>query len=377
MEGEIMKFIHIGDIHIGKTLHQYSLLDNQRYLLFQLLEYMHNEGIEVLVCAGDIYDRSNPSLESVNLLDEFISKAIIEYNIKILMISGNHDSADRLNFASSILKQKGLYIETHLKEKMNYVEIDDCRFYLLPYIKPSHIRMMFNQDVKTYDEALSYYLSIQQIDKHYKNILVTHQFVGHHAQISESEVPLSIGGSEVISPDLFDTFDYVALGHLHAPQYIKRETLRYSGSLMRYSFDEVKQTKSITVVDTDHMEVSLHRLRENQKVMQYKDSFESLMNPHTIADKNDLLSFELTDNRIIPHAIEQLRILYPHLLQITYSFTKNESNELTTIHSIEDISPDELFVRFYKEIKNMDLDENQISIVQDIFDKVGENNENY
>ncbi len=372
-----MKFVHIGDLHIGKTLHQYSLLDNQRYLLFQLLTYMDKQDIRLLIIAGDVYDRSTPSLEAVNLLDDFITKALLDYHIKVLMISGNHDSSDRLHFASSILKQKGLYIETYLKEDMNYVEIDDCRFYLLPYIKPSQVKMMFNQDVKTYDEALSYYLSKQSIDKSYKNILITHQFVGHQSMISDSEIPLSIGGSEVITPEVFDVFDYVALGHLHAPQSVHRDTMRYSGSLMRYSFDEVKQNKSIVIVDTKDMSIDFHILHEKQSVIHYKGSFESFMDQNTIQNKNDILSFELTDQQLIPHAIEQLRVLYPHLLQITYSFNKNETTTLSSLHHIENIQPDELFVRFYKDVKNCDMNEEQIKIIQDLFNEVGDHYENH
>ena len=244
-----MKFVHIGDIHLGKTLHQYNLINNQRELLIQILSYMDKHDIRLLLIAGDVYDRSTPSQEAVNLLDEFLTLAITKYNIKVLMISGNHDSSDRLNFASSILRKKGLYIETYLKEKMEYVEIEDTRFYLLPYFKPGQVRVMFDTDVKTYDEAMKYYLSLQNIDKNRKNVLITHQFIGGHSMTSESEVLLSVGGSEIIGSDHFDDFDYVALGHLHAPQKVSRETMRYSGSLMRYSFDEVKQKKSIVVVD--------------------------------------------------------------------------------------------------------------------------------
>ncbi len=370
-----MKFVHISDIHLGKTLHQYNLIENQKYLLFQLLDYMNEQDIKLLVIAGDVYDRSTPSQEAVNLLDEFISSAILKYNIKILMISGNHDSSDRLHFASSLLKENGLHIETHLKKEMPYVEIEDTRFYMLPFVKPGQIRMMFDQDVHTFDEALRYYLSLQEIDKEFKNVLITHQFVGHQSIVSDSEVPISVGGTEVIQADIFDDFDYVALGHLHAPQHIQRETIRYSGSLMRYSFDEVKQKKSIVVVDTDDFSYELYSLNEKQSVNLYKGTFEQFMDRDFIENKEDLLSFELEDTSLIPHAIEQLRVLYPNLLQITYSFIFEKSAYETNLENVENMDHNELFSHFYKEMKNMELDESQRKIINELFEQVGDINE--
>lgn len=367
-----MKFVHIGDIHLGKTLHQYNLINNQRELLMQILSYMDKNDIRLLLIAGDVYDRSTPSQEAVNLLDEFITQAIIKYNIKVLMISGNHDSSDRLNFASSILRKKGLYIETYLKEKMEYVEIEDTRFYLLPYFKPGQVRVMFDCDVKTYDEAMKYYLSLQEIDKNYKNVLITHQFIGGHSITSDSEVLLSVGGSEIIGADLFDDFDYVALGHLHAPQRVSRDTIRYSGSLMRYSFDEAKQNKSIVIVDTDDFEYELYELEHKQNVEVYKATFEQFMDRNFIERKEDLLAFELEDLNLIPHAIDKLRILYPNLLQITYSFAFDKDEFKTNLVNVEEMTNEELFVSFYKEMRNIDLDEEQLNIVREILEKVGE-----
>lgn len=219
-----MKFVHIGDLHLGKVIHQCSLLSIQRELLFELLDEMNQRNIRLLVIAGDIYDRLIPSQEAVNLLDEFLTKALLTYHIEVLMISGNHDSSDRLHFASSLLVKNGLHIETYLKEKMVYVEKENVRFYLLPFVKPSQVRMLYpDQEIHTYQEALAYYLSKQSLDHDYQNILVTHQFVGHSSITSESEVPLSVGGSEIIDASLFDDFDYVALGHLHA---LKRSNVK-------------------------------------------------------------------------------------------------------------------------------------------------------
>lgn len=375
-----MKFVHIADLHLGKVLHQYSLLHVQRELLFELLEFMDCEDIRVLVIAGDIYDRFIPSQEAVNLLDEFLSQALLNYHIEVLMISGNHDSSDRMHFASSILSQRGLHIETYLKEQMEFVEKGQTRFYLLPFVKPSQVKNLYQVDeIYNYQEALSLYLSHQKIDKDYTNILVTHQFVGHASITSESEIPLSVGGSEIIDASLFDDFDYVALGHLHAPQKVSRETLRYSGSLMRYSFDEVKQDKSFVVVDTEDMSVRLHHLHPSQTLQKYTGTFAQFMDPQFISHKEDYLAFELENQKLIPHAIDQLRILYPHLLQITYTYLFNQQTKQSfqTIQTIEKMDTKSLFQKFYYDVKNIELDDEQMKIVNDLLEKVGEENENY
>lgn len=371
-----MKFVHIGDLHLGKAIHQYSLLSIQRELLFELLEFMDQQNIRILLIAGDIYDRLIPSQEAVNLLDEFLNKALLTYHMKVFMISGNHDSNDRLHFASSLLKTQGLYIETYIQEEMNYVEIDDVRFYLLPFMKPSQVKMLFQKDVSNYQEAMSFYLSQQKIDLHYKNILMTHQFVGKTSLTSESEIPLSVGGSEIIDASLFDDFDYVALGHLHAPQKVLRETIRYSGSLMRYSFDEVNQKKSIVIVDTDDMSCSFYELHPSKNLQKYKGTFSQFMDTDYISQKQDFLSFELEDQTLIPHAIDQLRVIYPYLLQITYTYLLEKATSFHTIQAIEKTNPQELFVDFYKRIKNVELNDKQIQIIQELLEKAGEGDEN-
>lgn len=375
-----MKFVHVGDLHLGKVIHQYSLLEQQRVLLFELLEYMDKEDIRVLVIAGDVYDRLIPSQDAVNLLDEFLSAALLKYHIKVLMISGNHDSSDRMHFASSLLVSSGLYIETYLKKEMAFVEIDNVRFYLLPFMKPTQVKNLFElEEVNSYQEAMSFYLSKQHIDKNYQNILVTHQFVGHASITSDSEIPLSVGGSEVISAHLFDDFDYVALGHLHAPQKVSRETIRYSGSLMRYSFDEVKQVKSIVVVDTLDMSFHLHALHPLQTLEKYTGTFAEFMQPDFILEKDNFLAFELTDSTLIPHAIDQLRVLYPYLLQITYTYFMSQQSQLNhqTIKAIEQMDTPSLFSHFYEEVKQTQLNDKQKEVIAQLLKKAGETDAHY
>ncbi len=416
-----MRFVHIADLHLGKWIHQYSLLDIQKELLSELLEYMDEQDIRLLIIAGDVYDRLIPSLEAVNVLDEFLSQAMLKYHIEVMMISGNHDSSDRLHFASSILDKSGLHIETYLKKNMVFYQKEQTRFYLLPFVKPSHVRNIYSEcDAKTYQEALEYYLSKQSLDHNYQNVLITHQFVGHQSIISDSELPVSLGGSEVLNASLFDDFDYVALGHLHAPQYVTRETIRYSGSLMAYSFDEVKQRKSITIVDTkDWYYVALGHLHAPQYVTRetirysgslmaysfdevkqrksitivdtkdwlideyilhpsytlkkYKGTFEKFSQIDFVEKKDDLLSFELEDEMIVPHAMEQLRVLYPRLLQVTYSFLTRQKETIQKTYSldIQKSDPLELFEEFYQDVKNQELSSVQKEMMQELLEKAG------
>ena len=373
-----MKFVHVADLHLGKVIHQYSLLDVQKQLLDELLEYMISQEMKVLVIAGDIYDRSVPSSEAVSVLDEFLSKAVIDNHIKVLMISGNHDSHERLHFASSLLKKQGLYIETEVHEEFKPVVVDDVNFYLLPFFKPSVIRQLYNDDnITSYQEALEKYLSHQSIDKNKKNILVTHQFVGKNSVTSDSEMTLTVGGSEIVDASLFDDFDYVALGHLHAPQKVKRETMRYSGSLMRYSFDEVKQDKSICIVETNDFSVSFHSLTPYIDLNQYKGLYEECMKEDFISKKDDLISLELLDKKIVPHAIDQLRSLYPNILQISYPYFLQNNNVIKgNVTNVETMDISELFNKFYKYITNDELDEESMNTIHELLDKVGENDEN-
>lgn len=378
-----MKFVHIADLHLGKALHQYSLLPLQRELLFELLEYTKQENISVLVIAGDIYDRFIPSQEAVNLLDEFLSKALLEHHMKVFMISGNHDSSDRLHFGSNILKQEGLYIETHIKDKISVIELEDeygsIFFHLLPFVKPSAMKQCdLDTPIDSYQDAFSYYMEKQKIDTNTRNIMVTHQFVGGTSNItSESEVPLSVGGSEIIDASLFDQYDYVALGHLHAPQKIKRETMRYSGSLMRYSFDEVTQDKTFVVVDIKekgNITLSYPSLHPSLEIKKEEGYFNDFLKVDYLLKKNDLYAFDLLDHQIIPHAIDSLRSLYPNLLQIRYPFFLKETNTASKsrTHILEQKTLPELFSIFYQETKGETLDEDSQKQIEMLFEKAGE-----
>ena len=366
-----MRFLHISDIHLGKLLFQQNLLEIQIDLLNQIIDYLVDNDIDVLIMAGDIYDRSVPSNEAIEALNDFLSSLILKHHKKVLMIAGNHDSATRLSFASGLLKQEGLYIEAFVQDEMKPVVIDGVNFYLLPFFKPSYIRYLYNDEsIVTYQDAFAAYMKRQKINLDETNILITHQFIAGNKEVikSESEAILSVGGSEIIDVSLVKQFDYVALGHIHAPQQISRDTIRYSGSLMRYSFDEVKQKKSIVDVSIANKKVTyqLVELKPKQDLIKITGYFDEVMNYDN--NHNDFIAVELLDTKIVTNAIDYLRKKYENVLQITYPnlISKQITNNTKADVGFEKLSSLELFEQFYEKIKGSKLDKEAKALVAEI-----------
>ena len=366
-----MRFLHISDIHLGKLLFQQNLLEIQIDLLNQIIDYLVDNDIDVLIMAGDIYDRSVPSNEAIEALNDFLSSLILKHHKKVLMIAGNHDSATRLSFASGLLKQEGLYIEAFVQDEMKPVVIDGVNFYLLPFFKPSYIRYLYNDEsIVTYQDAFAAYMKRQKINPDKTNILITHQFIAGNKEVikSESEAVLSVGGSEIIDVSLVKQFDYVALGHIHAPQQISRDTIRYSGSLMRYSFDEVKQKKSIVDVSIANKKATyqLVELKPKQDLIKITGYFDEVMNYDN--NHNDFIAVELLDTKIVPNAIDYLRKKYENVLQITYPnlISKQITNNTKADVGFEKLSSLELFEQFYEKIKGSKLDKEAKALVAEI-----------
>ena len=366
-----MRFLHISDIHLGKLLFQQNLLEIQIDLLNQIINYLVDNDIDVLIMAGDIYDRSVPSNEAIEALNDFLSLLILKHHKKVLMIAGNHDSATRLSFASGLLKQEGLYIEAFVQEEMKPVVIDGVNFYLLPFFKPSYIRYLYNDEsITTYQDAFAAYMKRQKINLDETNVLITHQFIAGNKEVikSESEAVLSVGGSEIIDVSLVKQFDYVALGHIHAPQQISCDTIRYSGSLMRYSFDEVKQKKSIVDVSIANKKATyqLVELKPKQDLIKITGYFDEVMNYDN--NHNDFIAVELLDTKIVPNAIDYLRKKYENVLQITYPnlISKQITNNTKAYVGFEKLSSLELFEQFYEKIKGSKLDKEAKALVAEI-----------
>ena len=334
-----MKFIHLADLHLGKIIYQNNLLDIQIDLLNQVMNYMVQKKIDTLVIAGDVYDRAIASKESIVALNHFLEAMILHYHKKVLIISGNHDSSERLDFASSLLQSQGLYIVSYPEKEIRPIEIEGVYFYLVPFFKPSYIRYLYEKDdLKTYQDAFAYYLSQQT-------------FVEDHPK----------------------DFDYVALGHIHASQKIKYDYVRYAGSLMKYSFDEVHQKKGMVEVTIDETGVSTQiiPLKPQKDLVKVVGKYEDVL--HYPNNENDFVAVELLDKQVIGHAYDFLKEKYPYLLQITYqSLEKLKTNQTASSLDVEKQSPIEIFKEFYEKMKGEAMSQESEEIIQQLLEEVSE-----
>ena len=376
-----MKFLHIADLHIGKCLNQKSLLEDQKIILDQIVKYMEDYNVEVLMLAGDIYDKQIPSKEAVNLFNDFLCDLILKHHYKVYIISGNHDSAERLNFASSILKNEGLYIETYANAPISKYEFHDefgkVNLYMLPYSSPLYTRVKFDLTCNNYSEMIKYYVENSNIDFSKRNILLTHHTFLHNnmASFSDSEVRFNIGGTEGIDAAYFKDFDYVALGHLHNPQYVNRHHIRYSGSILKYSESEVNINKVALMVELKEKgnieitELPLTPLHDLKKIKGTID--ELLVNPDVLDE--DYVYVTLTNDTIIPYAMKRIRVKYPNALSLTYErLSKQLIDKTIDTTDFKEKSIKDQFNEFYKFINNKELSDNQISILDKILEKVKE-----
>ncbi len=375
-----MKIVHTGDWHIGKLVHGIHMTEEQRYVLDKFIEFLKEEKPDVLIIAGDVYDRSIPPVEAVELLDEFLSTVLIDLGIKVMAIAGNHDSPDRLAFGSKILEKKGLYICGELKEDIEPIVFEDeygkVNFYLIPYLEPAIIReKLKNEDIKTHDDAYKEVLNKIKLNikENERNVLITHAYLGGGVEVetSESERPLSIGGSDIVSVDYFKEFDYVALGHIHKPQKVKYNHIRYAGSLMKYSFSEYNQKKSFAVVNigVDGCDIQLEPIQVKRDMRKIKGELEQLTSKNIYKDGNneDYIMAILTDKGEVVDAIGKLRAVYPNVLRIERESLEriNEGERTSAGQDFVKKNPYELFKEFYENIVGQELDEIEENILKE------------
>ena len=371
-----MKIIHTSDWHIGKIVNEYSMIDDQKYILNKLIELIDEENIDVLMIAGDVYDRSIPPVEAVELLNETLSKLIIDRNVSVLVISGNHDSGERLSFGSKILEKQGLYIAGSDDKLYKKVVLRDnnqnVNFYLVPYKDPALTKKLLNnKEIRSHNDAMIAVIDKikEELNENEINILIGHGYVtmkreeaiegNDHKyevaelQTSESERPLSIGGTDLIDGNIFKDFDYVALGHLHGRQRIGRETMRYSGSLLKYSFSEVKQKKSVAVLDLidKDINIELKELKPLRDLRIIKGNIEDLIcEGRDIEEgKEDYIQAILTDDGELMNPMEKLKSVYPNTMLISRERKKNVSKENTLSKGeFRKKSKIDLFKNFYE-----------------------------
>lgn len=281
-----MKILHTADLHIGKLVNGFSMLSDQKYILEEILKITDREQPDVLIIAGDVYDKSVPSAEAVALFDDFLCR-LAKRNLQIFIISGNHDSAERIAFGGRLMEQSGVHLSPVYRKGIRPIVLADehgpVNFYLLPFIKPVHVRMQFpEEEIRTYADAVRTAVNGLLIDCAERNVLVTHQFIAG-SERSDSE-EMSVGGTDSIPSSVFDNFDYVALGHIHKPQRAGRETVRYSGSPLKYSISEASHSKSVTIVELGEkgeVRISTESLKPLRDIRVMKGTYDELM--HTAA----------------------------------------------------------------------------------------------
>lgn len=318
-----MKFIHTADWHLGKLVHGVYMTEDQRHFLNQFIDVVEEEKPDAVVIAGDLYDRSVPPTDAVELLNEILFKINVELNTPVVAIGGNHDSAERLSFGSSWYKQSKFYLSGKLSNDFKPIHINGVNFYQVPYAEPGLVRHLLNDDrVHSHDDAMKAIVS--RIEKHLNpnepNVLVGHAFV-LGGSTSDSERTLSVGGSGCVHSSCFDPFSYTALGHLHSPDAIKHEKIRYSGSLLKYSFSEAKQEKSISIIEmkeNGEFDLRTRSLKPQKDLREIEGHLDELMDPAFYEKQklDDYLKITLFDEGALLDPINKLRQVYPNVLHL-------------------------------------------------------------
>ena len=371
-----MKLFHLSDLHIGKRVNEFSMIEDQKYILTQILYAADQEKPDGILISGDVYDRTIPTAEAVQVFDAFLTR-LSEQKIPAFIISGNHDSAERLAFGSSLMGKSGIYFSKVYDGTVEKIPMQDAYgtvwIYLLPFLRPSTIRHALPEraeEVRSAADAVRIALEQTKIDEKERNVLLAHQFVTGAKRCDAEE--LQVGDVDQIPAELFASFEYVALGHIHSPQKVGRETVRYCGAPLKYSFSEAGQEKSITVVElkekssVDLRTIPLKPLHDLRKIrgtyleVTAKSFYEN-------RDCEDYLQVTLTDEEDVPDGMAKLRTIYPNLMRLEYDNKRTRSNaEVRAAERVEEKSELELFQEFYELQNNQPMTEVQEQFVEEL-----------
>lgn len=371
-----MKLFHLSDLHIGKRVNEFSMIEDQKYILTQILYAADQEKPDGILISGDVYDRTIPTAEAVQVFDAFLTR-LSEQKIPAFIISGNHDSAERLAFGSSLMGKSGIYFSKVYDRTVEKIPMQDAYgtvwIYLLPFLRPSTIRHALPEraeEVQSAADAVRIALEQTKIDEKERNVLLAHQFVTGAKRCDAEE--LQVGDVDQIPAELFASFEYVALGHIHSPQKVGRETVRYCGAPLKYSFSEAGQEKSITVVElkekgsVDLRTIPLKPLHDLRKIrgtyleVTAKSFYEN-------RDCEDYLQVTLTDEEDVPDGMAKLRTIYPNLMRLEYDNKRTRLNaEVRAAERVEEKSELELFQEFYELQNNQSMTEVQEQFVEEL-----------
>ena len=376
-----MKFLHLADLHLGKRVNGFSMLEDQAHILRQILAILDDEQPDGVLIAGDVYDKSVPSVEAVELLDGFLTE-LRARGVPVLLISGNHDSPERLAFGGRVMDSCGIHISPVYDGALAPVTLQDAfgpvHVWLLPFVKPAHVRRWFpDADIESYTDAMAEAVAHMDIDTAARNVLVTHQFVTGGPRSGSEE--LSVGGTDNVDSGVFAPFDYVALGHLHGAQHIGRETIRYAGSPLKYSFSEARQHKSVTVVtlgekgDVQVRTVALTPLRELREIRGSYDELTARSFYEHTTYRSDYLHLILTDEQDVFDAMSRLRTIYPYLMTLDYDNARTRAaGGMSVPAETERRTPLELFEALYQRQNHRPMSEVQRAYIAQLMEQIME-----
>lgn len=376
-----MKFLHLADLHLGKRVNGFSMLEDQAHILRQILAILDDEQPDGVLIAGDVYDKSVPSVEAVELLDGFLTE-LRARGVPVLLISGNHDSPERLAFGGRVMDSCGIHISPVYDGALAPVTLHDefgpVHVWLLPFVKPAHVRRWFpDADIESYTDAVAEAVAHMDIDTAARNVLVTHQFVTGGTRSGSEE--LSVGGTDNVDSGVFAPFDYVALGHLHGAQHIGRETIRYAGSPLKYSFSEARQHKSVTVVtlgekgDVQVRTVALTPLRELREIRGNYDELTARSFYEHTTYRSDYLHLILTDEQDVFDAMSRLRTIYPYLMTLDYDNARTRAaGGMSVPAETERRTPLELFEALYTRQNHQPMSEVQREYIAQLMEQIME-----
>lgn len=375
-----MKLLHLSDLHLGKRVNGFSMLEDQRVILTQIVDLAEEEKVDAVLLAGDLYDKPVPPAEAVTLLDGFLTR-LSGGGIPVFAISGNHDSPERLAFATRLLAGEGIHLTAQYQGPqppfLLQDEYGDVAIYALPYLKPALVRHWNPEaDIASYEEAVSYALGQWAVDKTRRNVLLAHQFVTGGVTCESEE--RSVGGVDQIPAHLFAAFDYVALGHLHGPQSVGRPTLRYSGSPLKYSFSECGHEKSVTLVtlrEKGQVEIQALPLTPRRDLREIRGAYEEVTAKsfYQGTNREDYLHVILTDEEDVPEAMGKLRTIYPNLMKLSYDNRRTQGvAEVTGAERPEEKTPLELFQDFYRLQNNQPMAPQQEALVRQLMETIWE-----
>lgn len=377
-----MKFIHLSDLHLGKRVNEFSMIEDQEYILTKIINIIDGQKPNGIIIAGDIYDKSVPSAEAVELFDDFLVR-LSKRNLKVFVISGNHDSAERIAFGGRLMDKSGIYMSPVYSGKVEPIaltdELGEINVYMLPFVKPSNVRRFFpDNEIVSYTDAVKVAVDAMNVDTSKRNVLITHQFVTG-AERTESE-DISVGGSDNVDASVFADFDYVALGHIHRGQKCGGgDFIRYSGTPLKYSFSEANDKKSVTVVDIKAKgDISLEYvpLVPKRNMVEIKGTYEELTLKsfwENTSYKEDYMHITLTDEEDIPDVLTKLRVIYKNIMKLDYDNKRTRTmNEISGAGNVKEKSAYEHFSDFYELQNGQPLSEEQSVFLNDVITQIWE-----